>query len=366
MEPNIEPNVGSFYDLKFTDGRNSGTLHVECIGKSQTRYKFKLVNENGGDYNHMIWVEDYEYSEMDNNYITLKSIIEFYDEKKYTFTLMIDQFDDGTFKILKEFQPKKKGRSPVSEDNESSTKQIVHVTVPVPPPPRRVSPPVAERRVSPEKRISPKKKTSPLAAAPQSEKKIKDEIYVVPLDDYQKSTVYKDNAKSFRADKNQNAIFENIQMLIEDTQYNSNNFVKTYKSYQKYCHHFVEEKQQQLDPKHHIRVRIFAILADKLYPYYVEKYGHVVTNEMFIMAIFYYYFSVRHSNDVDVSGYIYGIKTENTKKFNNILFFLSTLEPKLSNLLIPIHGGKPKTKKNKLRKSQKTRRTQKSRRTRRK
>jgi len=227
-----------------------------------------------------------------------------------------------------------------------------------------MDPSASERKSSPQKTspIAVRKMTnSPKTLSPPHEKDTKDEVFIVPVDDYGKSTVYKDNAVSFRTDMNQNDIFKNIQMLIEDTRYTSNNLVKTYNLYKKYCKHFViEEKQIE---KHGVierdktRVRIFAILSDELYPYYVKKYGSI-TKEMFVMAILYYYFSVRHSNDVGVSGYIYGRKTEDTKKFNNILIFLSTFEPKLSNLLLTIHGGKPKTKKNKQRR-RKTRKTRK-------
>lgn len=201
------------------------------------------------------------------------------------------------------------------------------------------------------------------------------------LEDYNFPIPFK---TSFPIDETQELMSHivDIKHLIE-TQYTFKGtsfygtYLKTDNLYKKYSRLFLGKK----DPNkkiHRERVRIFTILTDVLYPYYVRKYGSTAaTQEDFIMATMYYYFSVAHSNkrpkNTDdmyrVMNNLYGNsrwnssvplnrqQTDATKELVNIGLFLVSCEPHLSDILMPARGGKPKTKKNKQRRTRRTRRT---------
>jgi hypothetical protein len=189
-------------------------------------------------------------------------------------------------------------------------------------------------------------------------------VEIVPVDELYKSTQYNTGDEwAYRIDNNQDNIFGRIKYLIDTGYYNNKSFLETANLYSKYYPRFFIDKKIKLFPEiHQHRIRIFAILGEVLYPYYVSKYGEVL-KETFIMAIFYHYFSVRHSNDVDASNDIYTDKSKQKDLLNILLFLASEMEPALSNVVMKVSGGKPKTKKNKLRKTRKILRRRRTRRT---
>ena len=198
---------------------------------------------------------------------------------------------------------------------------------------------------------------------------------------YEDNNDYKDVhfERTFPTDESQELMthIANIKHLIE-TQYTFRGtpfydiYVQTGKLYKHYCSLFSDTKiNKKIDRE---RVRILTILTGVLYPYYIQKNGPA-SQEEFIMCILYYYFSIAHhskeSSDEginDVYGLIknnvpfakkrhrdvYYITSDISKRLTNIELFLLTLEPELSDILMPTRGGKPKTRKNNQQKRRRT------------
>jgi hypothetical protein len=225
---------------------------------------------------------------------------------------------------------------------------------------------------------------------------------------YEDTNTYVDHhfERTFPTDESQELIshIANIKHLIE-TQYTFKGtrfyeiYVQTSKLYKHYCSLFLAKKVPNKKINNE-RIRILTILTGVLYPYYIEKTRTELldqpkklevealsaTQEEFIMCIIYYYFSLAHIQTKynrrqpdlihapEGTTEIYKMIKNNIpredrykmsmffvpdtirKRLSNIELFLLQLEPALSDILMPTAGGKPKTKKNKPRRTRRTRR----------
>ena len=205
---------------------------------------------------------------------------------------------------------------------------------------------------------------------------------------YEDNNDYKDYKdvhfeRTFPIDESQELMthIANIKHLIE-TQYTFRGtpfydiYVETGKLYKHYFKYFLDTSVLNTKKYRDERVRILTILTGVLYPYYLRKEREATsaTQEEFIMCILYYYFSIAHHSKESPDGIndVYGLIKNNVPfakkrhrdvyyitsvietRLTRVVLFLLTLEPELSDILMPTRGGKPKTRKNNQQKRRRT------------